>query len=344
MVLIDSIFIGIHTVLSTVGCVANLLVFYLAVFKSPKAIASYTTLIINVAITDFLCCFTDFFIQQRHIPAGFTLAYTSHGFCTKVGPHFCFLIYSINIHFIAHGLWSLLLGFAYRYYILFHPSPSRRTLIFVLMIVYTPSFLQMFIFLWADDDPNELLAILMKKFPDYHLENETVSGTINIINFPALYTIIHMAVPIGPVYVCIGILRKKIINKLMKNSGDMSAKTRELHSQLLRALTYQAMIPAFYSISITSYTIGQFFYNHPIFEYTTLTGFLFMPVLSPISSMVFIQIYRKRVTIWIYKLIRKDIPKEWLMNLNSTTGKGHSAQVGGRSGQISQENTSARKI
>ncbi|CCO25591.1 Serpentine Receptor, class D (delta) [Caenorhabditis elegans] len=84
------------------------------------------------------------------------------------------------------------------------------------------------------------------------------------------------------------------------------------------ALTWQAMIPGFYGMSIVSYVIGQFFFNHPVFEYLTLTGFLFMPVLSPLSCLIFIQIYQKRVLSWWYKMIGNPIPDEWLTVLNAT--------------------------
>ncbi|EFO87801.1 CRE-SRD-11 protein [Caenorhabditis remanei] len=315
---ISLFFLSFHTFAAVVGCTLNAIVLFLALFRTPKTIAAYTTILINFALTDFLACFTDFFIQMRHIPAGFTMAYMSRGLCTLVGPHFCYLIYSVNISLVAHGLWSLLLGFSYRYYILFHPAPTRKMLIIALMIIYIPSFIQMWVFLLADDDPVEIKRILMERFPEYELENATVCGTINVIEFPAMYTILHMTCPITPVYITIWILRKKIIEKLVSNSKDMSSKTKEMHNQLLKALTWQALIPGFYGMSIASYVTAQFFFNHPIFEYTTLTGFLFMPVLSPLSCLIFIQIYRKRVLSWWYIIIGKPIPEEWISVLNTS--------------------------
>uniref|UniRef100_A0A8R1E399 G_PROTEIN_RECEP_F1_2 domain-containing protein n=1 Tax=Caenorhabditis japonica TaxID=281687 RepID=A0A8R1E399_CAEJA len=337
---ISLFFLSLHTFAAVVGCSLNSLVLYLAIFRTPKAIAAYTTILLNFAITDFLACFTDFFIQMRHIPAGFTMAYMSRGFCTYVGPHFCYLIYSINLSFVAHGLWSLLLGFSYRYYILFYPAPTRRTLIILILVIYIPSCIQLFTFLWADDDADEIKRILIERFPDYQLENETVCGTIDIMEFSAMFTILHMTCPITPVYITIWILRKKIIGKLVANSTDMSAKTKEMHKQLLKALTWQALIPGFYLMSIVSYVVGQFFFNHPVFEYTTLTGFLFMPVLSPLSCLIFIQIYRKRVLSWWYKLIGKPIPDEWQTVLNTTT------KVAPSNAQVSSaaHSTDAKKI
>jgi len=90
-------------------------------------------------------------------------------------------------------------------------------------------------FLWAFDPVPQVEARLHELFPDYDFTNQTVSGTINIFQFSALYTILHMTVPISPVYVIIFILRKKIIKKLCDNSESMTKETRQLHSQLLMA-------------------------------------------------------------------------------------------------------------
>ena len=81
-------------------------------------------------------------ILFRLIPAGITLASILNGPCKYISGTACYVGYSLMMHFFAHSLWSLLLSFAYRYYILFHPSPSRTTLAIIICIVYIPSFFQ----------------------------------------------------------------------------------------------------------------------------------------------------------------------------------------------------------
>ncbi|PAV75085.1 hypothetical protein WR25_02151 [Diploscapter pachys] len=148
-------------------------------------------------------------------------------------------------------------------------------------------------FLWAFDPVPQVEARLHELFPDYDFTNQTVSGTINIFQFSALYTILHMTVPISPVYVIIFILRRKIIRKLCDNSESMTKETRQLHSQLLMALTCQSMIPAFYLCAVVSFAIGQLnFFHHPILEYTVFISFIFIPVFSPLASLYFVGPYR----------------------------------------------------
>ncbi|CAI5447858.1 unnamed protein product [Caenorhabditis angaria] len=302
MVEFPDIFSYAHSIIAFMGMSFNILLIYLALFKTPRVIRSYTTLIINFALTDFFACFFDFFVQQRIIPAGKTLGYISNGFCKYLSPEACYVGYSLMLHFLSHSLWSLLLSFSYRYYILFRPAPERITIVLVLLLVYSPSLLQWISFLWAQDEPSEIAEILHVRFPNYTLEGHVVTGTKNILSFSALYTILHMTVPITPVYICILILRRKIINRLSFQGVNVTKDTKNLHAQLLMALTYQAIIPGFYLFSVGSYALGQFgIYNHPALEYFTFSSFLFIPFLSPLASFIFVTPYRNFILRKVHK-------------------------------------------
>uniref|UniRef100_A0A8R1DRC8 Uncharacterized protein n=1 Tax=Caenorhabditis japonica TaxID=281687 RepID=A0A8R1DRC8_CAEJA len=222
-----------HACVAALGMSFNLLLIYLALFQTPRAMRSYSTLIVNYAFTDFCACLCDLFVQQRIIPAGFTLGYVSNGLCKHFGPTACYVGYSLMLHFFSHSLWSLLLSFSYRYYILFKPSPTRHQLFFVILIVYIPSLFQWVSFLWAQDEPTEIIEILHNQFPTYDLNDHVVSGTKNIFCFSALFTIIHMTLPISPVYICILTLRKKIVARLNFRGVNVTKDTKNLHSQLL---------------------------------------------------------------------------------------------------------------
>lgn len=137
------------------------------------------------------------------------------------------------LHFLSHSLWSLLLSFSYRCYILYKPAPHRHTLVILLMIIYIPSLFQWISFIWSQDDPEEIREILHVAFPAYNLTGHVVTGTKNILCFSALYTILHMTIPITPVYVCILILRRKIISRLSYQGVNITSDTKNLHSQLL---------------------------------------------------------------------------------------------------------------
>ncbi|CAB3409598.1 unnamed protein product [Caenorhabditis bovis] len=232
--------------------------------------------------------------QMRLIPYGIGLYYISNGVCRHFGPYVCYVGYSLMLHFLAHTLWSLLISFSYRCYVLYHPSPKGSTIAIILLIVYQLSFLQVTSFLYAYDDPNEIREILHQLFPSYNLTGSTISGTKNILCFSALYTILHMTLPIAPVYTIIILLRNIIIRKLSVVGVEMSGRVKVMHKQLLMALTYQALVPMFYSVAVASYACGQLgIMHHPVLEYMTFSSTLLVPVLAPLSSLIFVSPYRR---------------------------------------------------
>ncbi|PAV59936.1 hypothetical protein WR25_17393 [Diploscapter pachys] len=296
-----------HYTVNTIGISFNVLLIYMCIFKTPQAIRSYSVLILNFAISDFGICITDLFVRPRLIPAGITLASISNGPCKYISRTACYVGYSLMMHFFAHSLWSLLLSFAYRYYILFHPSPSRTTLAIIICIIYIPSFFQWTTFLMAKGDQTKVEARLRNRFPDYDFNNKTITGTLNILeSWQEMFTILHMTLPVTPVYCAILILRKKIIRELASVAGTakMSRATKTMHQQLLRALSLQACLPLFFSISVASYTIGQLgIYNSPALEYLTFSSALLVPAISPLISIYFVRPYRSTIILWYCRFL-----------------------------------------
>nr|pir hypothetical protein B0547.3 - Caenorhabditis elegans [Caenorhabditis elegans] len=285
MVDFSVIFSYTHGIIAICGMLFNVLLAYLALFQTPRVIQSYSTLIVNFAITDFFACLFDFFVQQRLIPSGLTLAYISNGLCSHFGPTTCYVGYSLMLHCLSHSLWSLLLSFSYRCYILYKPAPTRHVLVILIFLIYTPSLFQFVSFLWAQDEPTEIREILTESFSTYNLTGYTVTGTKNIICFSALFTILHMTLPITPVYICILVLRRRIISRLSFKGVNITKDTKNLHSQLLMALTYQAAIPGFY-----------------LFGLLTFSSFLFIPLLSPLASFIFVTPYRHFINHAFFKM------------------------------------------
>ncbi|CAI5447864.1 unnamed protein product [Caenorhabditis angaria] len=288
----------VHSTIAIIGMLFNTILIYLAMFKTPQIIRSYATLIINFALTDFFACFFDFFVQQRIIPAGKTLGYVSNGFCKYISPKACYVGYSLMLHFFSHSLWSLLLSFSYRYYILFYPAPRRITLLIIVFLIYQPSLFQWIVLLWSQDDTKDILAVLKVKFPNYTFhEDQMVTGTLDILRFGTMFPILHMTLPVTPVYACILILRNRIIKRLSEQTSSLSQKTKKLHKQLLMALSFQALLPGFFLIAVSSYAVGQLnIYHHPFFEYLTYSSSVFIPFLTPVSSFIFVTPYRQFLT------------------------------------------------
>ncbi|KAK6025862.1 hypothetical protein OSTOST_08224 [Ostertagia ostertagi] len=222
----------LHSVTTTFGIAANTLLIYLVVNKTPSNLTGYSGLILNLAACDLSACLSALFVQQRIIPDGLGLYYFSHGPCRSFGPMVCYIGYSFMLHCYAHALYSLLFSFSYRFYVLSHCQPRRCVIRAIIALIYIPSFIQFVTFCFASDSEADVKFAIRHKF-GYETNSECVSGHLNILSFVTLYTILHMTLPVIPVYITILILRKLIISKL-HFEVNISERSRHLQSQLLK--------------------------------------------------------------------------------------------------------------
>ncbi|PIC33399.1 hypothetical protein B9Z55_013392 [Caenorhabditis nigoni] len=293
---LELIFKIIHTVCFLIGCFFNVSLCYVAIFHSPSIIKTYSVIVINVALTNLGALVCDFLLQQRMIPSGFNLFYISYGPCVKAGPEFCFDIYGIMLHFYSYSLWLLILAFAYRYYVMLRDEPSRWALQLTIFLVYIPSFIMMTALTLDHADPSIVRKMLKSRFPEYNLSGLVITGSVDTTQFAAMFAIIHMTVLSTPITIGIWILRKMIMQKLTYKGIDLTSKTKNLHAQLLKALTLQATIPVFYLLGVIFYFIGQFgIWSLPIIEFSIFTSFLIVPILTPLSSLVYVSPYKRFV-------------------------------------------------
>ncbi|CAI2354039.1 unnamed protein product [Caenorhabditis sp. 36 PRJEB53466] len=286
-----------HISISSIGCLANLLLTYVALKKTPNATKSYATLIINFAITDFAECFLDLFLLVRFIitPMQTTLVYVFHGMCQYTGALSCKIGLSFLLHCYPHSAWSLLLSFSYRYYILNRPALTRKILVLLILLAYMPSLFQALTYWTVIVDREQILPLIDEFFPQYNLSEEPgiIEGVTTINTFPGIFFLIHLCLPIFPIYVAIIVLRAKIVKSLMKKAEMMSKDLRANHKQILKCLTIQAMIPSIFMIAILAYFVAQFgIWTHPILEHLIFASVLPMPTLSPFTYLVYIRPYR----------------------------------------------------
>lgn len=132
-----------HTLLAFFGIFSNSLLIYLCLFKAPRVFRIYSVLILSHAVTDLGTCITDLFGQPRLIPCDLTIAVVSNGLCTRFSSGACFVLYTIQLHFLTHSLYLLLISFSYRFYVLHRPAPKIKVLASIILLFYMPSMFQM---------------------------------------------------------------------------------------------------------------------------------------------------------------------------------------------------------
>ncbi|ETN80584.1 7TM chemoreceptor [Necator americanus] len=275
--MINTFIFLLHILPNIVGLFLNAVLFILARYRSPHTIKKYSVLILNFAVCDFFACLTSLFVCQRIIPCGTSLFYCSEGPCQYFGARVCYVC-SLPIVVKCSSV-RLAVVFFFGTRVIF-PVKCNHTVIAKVA------------FSFADDPPEQVEPLFQAKYPHYNLTGQTITGNINVFEWKALGTILHMTLPITPVYFCILVLRRKIICYL--NMAIMSTKTKLLHHQLLTALSWQACLPLFYLYSVLSYALGQLgVYHHPYMEHSTFISVGFIPALSPLASLYFVRPYRE---------------------------------------------------
>ncbi|NP_500839.2 Serpentine Receptor, class D (Delta) [Caenorhabditis elegans] len=288
------IFILINTIGTSLGFLVNLFLCYVALFHSPPIIRTYSVILINITLTNIGVCITGFLLQERIIQSGKSLFYVSYGYCSLFGERLCFDIFGAYLHFHTHALWLLFLSFAYRYYVMLQKEPKRKSLQAAIFIVYFPSFIQLSAMLFQKMDLDEVETALKDRFPQFNFTGLAVTGAIDIIGFATLYTLIHMTIISIPLAIGIQILRRKIINLLVLKGVDLTTKSRNLHAQLLRTLTFQATVPLIYFLDVFFFFLTHI-WNNPILEFSIIIPSLIVPILIPISSLIYVTPYRNYV-------------------------------------------------
>ncbi|KAK5968652.1 hypothetical protein GCK32_016116 [Trichostrongylus colubriformis] len=265
------IILMVHLTQGVCGILFNAIVIFLVLKKTPKQLASYSILIFNFAICDLVACASALFVQHRMICDGLAIYLLSQGPCSYFGPPACIIGHSIMIHCFTHGLWSLAFSFLYRYYILGHEQPRNSTIISIIALIYTPSFLQLVLMSTVSDDEAVLKAELERKF-GYTASLETTA--ILPITGRSFFS---LSAPVGISGFGTTVLYHTCTFKAYRST----------------ALTVQAVLPTLYLASSSIYFAEQLYsYRNQLFEYLVFILLNFTPMLTPLTSLYFIGPYR----------------------------------------------------
>ncbi|CAO4379914.1 unnamed protein product [Caenorhabditis nigoni] len=306
--MIEIIVLAYYTILGSCGIILNGSLLFLSIFRSPSQIKTYRVLIINFALTDMLSSILMMFIAPRIIPLDLAMAHIFYGLCHFAGPIISYASYSFLLHLFIHSMWSLLLSFAYRNYILSNVPPSMLKIFMLIILIYIPSFTQFVVFTFTAGNPNTILNMLKEKFPDYQLNISTITGITHVLSPAAIFAILNLTLPVFPIYTAILILRKKILKKLEKNAEHLRSETKSIHKQLLKALTLQACLPFLFSGGVFIFYIqASGLTTHPILECLICAIPAPIPILSSIISLYHIRPYRQAL-LRIFTRITIPIP------------------------------------
>ncbi|CAD6193194.1 unnamed protein product [Caenorhabditis auriculariae] len=293
MELDGSFIFALQPILVIFGSLLNSLQLYLAIFETPKPLKRYSIFIVVFALADIGSSVGELVSRTRIIASPVAIGMVSVGICSYSGPKTCYAWQSITAHFMIYSVYLMFVSFGYRYYVIYRGPTSVTTIFLSLGISYIPSFIQVIAYTFAQDDPELVRQVVQQRFPHYDLSHTVVSGNLNYSHPAVLYTCVNMVLSTPLLYAGILYFRKKVLWKLQSLSRSLSNHTKSMHEQLLKALTFQAMLPALFAIGSGSFAIAALdIAHHPILEHLVMTSCCASPALSPLGSILFIKPYR----------------------------------------------------
>ncbi|KAF8366530.1 hypothetical protein PRIPAC_84359 [Pristionchus pacificus] len=316
-----------HGFLVSCGLTANGLLFYAIVRHTPASFKNYSSLLFLTAINDTVCLLCDSILIQRILPTPTIIAQVWH--------ESCYYIFSVYLHTMTNSIALITVSFWYRYLVLRKSSPPSPFLLgAVVFVFYLPSFVQMWAILvglpkltdedspnwgwkragvtlplsmWSDEHVKEVLSVY---YPTLDYAHGPVTGNASNGDIYADYgTILALIFPF-PCYTFILTVRYKILRAI--NISQLSERTREMHKELVRALSFHACLPI---LNVTATTITTIMLmdiiRHPALENVVFIFASLPSCISPILTLNFIRPYR----VFFLHLIGRNSSKD------STTSK-----------------------
>lgn len=322
----DSVFIGIHTIGTALGCFINIFLCHVAIFHSPPIIKTYSICLINTAITNIGACITGFLRQQRIIPSGDTLFYVSYGPCVRFGPQFC-----LNV-WVHRSTLASCFPTSFQFWRT-SPLPHPCSLAHIV---------QFRIPLLCDDSPwtfqmqtSVLHTHRLHSFLHTNAWNfsarpgcsscpGTPSGKIPTVQHDwahshrstrhyHLCSVVHYhshdCYQYSNYHWDSGFSEEDYDIVSFEGSGyddefkEFARAVAEgewigwtLWTSNFQTLTFQATLPLFYLIGVFCFFTAKLgIWSHPLLEFSITATFLFIPILTPISSLVYVTPYRQFV-------------------------------------------------
>ncbi|XGW21062.1 hypothetical protein V3C99_004207 [Haemonchus contortus] len=156
------------------GVVANVLLIYLVLKRTPKELATYSILLFNFGISDLFACSSALFVQPRIVTANQNMYLFYYGPCKFFGSMVCLIGFGSMVHSCGYTLWILVFSFAYRYYVLHNAVPRKCTVVVLLILMYLPSLSTFVIFSASSSNADDVKSAIQEE-TGYNITSEKLT-------------------------------------------------------------------------------------------------------------------------------------------------------------------------
>ncbi|KAF8384433.1 hypothetical protein PRIPAC_73575 [Pristionchus pacificus] len=284
---LDIMSICVYSTSGFLGIAGNAILLLAIKFRSPSSWKSYTILLANCAMIDFVACFSTWMSIERFVPFKQVTTSVYLGPCTLVSGFACHILHSIMLHSVTHSLFLIVVAFCYRLYVLGRSPPSKKNMIIFCIAIYAPTFSILVASFFTNDPPDVVREGLKLLHPDHdQFEGYVIEGHVDLQPRPlSKFIMAYMIGPIIPLCILVFFVRQKVIGKIKSKEDVMTERTKEMHKSLVKVLTLQASLPIFFLLSVITFVIvKRQLSNSPFFEHSLFWYISFMPALSPLIT------------------------------------------------------------
>ncbi|GMR56592.1 hypothetical protein PMAYCL1PPCAC_26787 [Pristionchus mayeri] len=303
MHLLDLISIVCQSTLGTFGVLLNTLFIYLVIRRSSRQLHAYSVLLLDMCINDMVASLCSLYSISRQIPIGYTGGLgVSLGVCRLISPLSCSLAFVIWMHCYANCLIVLILCFAFRLYVLKRNTPTRTQTLIVCLISYLPTFLYAVVLMhgiietnsYAEHRDELVRTVVIQKRPELLEPYVDLEGRSDKKSFTGVLSIFYV-IMLGPLTMGVCLVVRFRIQQILRRFESMSAATKRMNEQLLRALTIQNIVEFVMLISLIIFflSFGRSFLTAPFIEHLVFILGAVIPVSNPIINLLCIMHYKR---------------------------------------------------
>ncbi|CAB03275.1 Serpentine receptor class delta-26 [Caenorhabditis elegans] len=281
----------LHTVLSVTGVTLNAFMMYLALTKSPKIMRPCSAIITIKTFTDILTSAMSFFVMQRIVTDGSSILVIPTGPCTRLGPTACYVGHMFMLCFLECNLIWMISSYIFRYYILYVRDPSIKSLVFVALCLSIPSFIHMAAWI-RSYDPNEAFVV-----PDsFGLASSHLILGGHIVYRSTITLILQLFITSVLVLIAYAWIRNTLLSFAIKMGSDKN-DVKNLNARLVKVINFQVFLPTFIFLGffIFAAMFGRYITVN-IAQYLVSIAFMFSPICSPFSYILFVPHYLNVIT------------------------------------------------
>ncbi|KAF8381735.1 hypothetical protein PRIPAC_70877 [Pristionchus pacificus] len=312
MYILDFITIISQSTLGTCGVLLNMLFIYLVIFRSSKQLHAYSVLLLDMCINDMVASTCALYSISRQIPIGASGGLgVALGPCRFVSSLSCSIAFTIWMHCYANCLVVLILCFVFRLYVLKRSTPTRAQTTIVCIFSYLPTFLYVVILIHGQLESDnysehlkQLHELVIKTRPELFEPYVDLEGRSDKHSFTGILSIFYV-IMLGPITMIVCLVVRFQIQRILHRFESMSAATKRMNVQLLRALTTQNLVEFFMLVLLLIFflSFGGGYLTAPFIEHLVFILGSIIPVSNPIINLVCITHYKQEAKKLIFSRI-----------------------------------------